>query len=288
MRWKRFGQLQVTCLPCLRSAEVLIVNATVCKLPAVFRYAVDELFLRRERSAEGDLYRGQTHLLKLWITVFSTHRKPERLHTAFTTRTRTEWRWWRPQSCPSTRWTISRSRTVYACVRPQPSCRPIKHNICPCHRAGVPLSDVRVKRCRPPKHPSYLRHRAGVPPTDVCVERCRLLKHVSHDCHRAGVPPRDVHVERCRPPKHLSHVRHRARVPSRDVRVEICRKPEHGVHARHSADVPRVHVTRLTRRVVDEAGIDSGFQVLTFNLQFEVKSTTSFSWYRRKTDFSKI
>ena len=74
----------------------------------------------------------------------------------------------------------------------------------------------------------------------------------------------------------------------RDVRVEICRKPEHGVHARHSADVPRVHVTRLTRRVVDEAGIDSGFQVLTFNLQFEVKSTTSFSWYRRKTDFSKI
>ena len=202
-------------------------------------------------------------MLKLLITVFSTHRKPERLHTAFTTRTRAEWRWWRPRSCPSTRWTISRSRTVYACVRPQPSCRPIKHNICPCHRVGVPLSDVRVKRCRPPKHPSYLRHRAGVPPTDVCVERCRLLKHVSHDCHRAGVPPRDVHVERCRPPKHLSHVRHRACVPSRDVRVESCRKPEHGVHARHSADVPRVHVTRLTCRVVDEAGIDSGFQVIS-------------------------
>ena len=31
-------------------------------------YAVDELFLRRERCAEGDLiFRGQTHLLKLWI-----------------------------------------------------------------------------------------------------------------------------------------------------------------------------------------------------------------------------
>ena len=51
--------------------------------------------------------------------------------------------------------------------------------------------------------------------------------------------------------------------PKRDVRVESCLKPEHGVHARHSADVPRVHVTRLTCRVVDEAGIDSGFQVIS-------------------------
>ena len=40
---------------------------------------------------EGDLSRGQTHLLKLGITVLSTHRKSERLHTAFTTRTRAEW-----------------------------------------------------------------------------------------------------------------------------------------------------------------------------------------------------
>ena len=40
---------------------------------------------------EGDPHRGQTHLLKLWITVLSTHREPERLHTAFTTRTRAEW-----------------------------------------------------------------------------------------------------------------------------------------------------------------------------------------------------
>ena len=49
--WKRFGQLQVTCLPCFRSAEVLIIKATVCKLPAVFRYAVDELF----QNASGAL-----------------------------------------------------------------------------------------------------------------------------------------------------------------------------------------------------------------------------------------
>ena len=41
---------------------------------------------------EGDPHRGQTHLLKLWITVLSTHREPERLHTAFTTRTRARWR----------------------------------------------------------------------------------------------------------------------------------------------------------------------------------------------------
>jgi hypothetical protein len=54
--WKRFGQLQVTCLPCFRSAEVLIVNATVCKLPAVFRNPVDELFQNaRHRFCLNDL-----------------------------------------------------------------------------------------------------------------------------------------------------------------------------------------------------------------------------------------
>ena len=58
VRWKRSGQLQVTSLPCLRSAEVLIVKATVCKLPAVFRYPVDELFQNaRHRFCLNDLKR---------------------------------------------------------------------------------------------------------------------------------------------------------------------------------------------------------------------------------------
>ena len=161
-------------------------------------------------------------------------------------------------------------------VVPQPSCRPIKHNILPMSRL-VSHFVMSALRCRPPKHPSYLRHRAGVPPTDVCVERCRLLKHVSHDCP-GRVPTRDVHVERCSP-RNIVPCSSPSLCPKQKC-PRGCLKPETGACSPQRWRPEFMLHDDLC--VVDEAGIDGVFQVISVCVRVCLCPTT-----RRKQEKPK-